>query len=288
MKKILCVCLLAAVSAACLAAQDVFATIGGTILDPSGAAVSNVKVTVTNTDRNQVIRTVTSDVNGVYSAPLLPIGAYSVKVEVSGFKTETRTGIVVNVADDLKINMSLQVGAITDAIEVKEEVTPVETGTAAAATTIDGTQVRELALNTRNYEALVALMPGGLKHVFYTNSGSESVEMALKMAIAYHRVRGEGSRVRLIGREKGYHGVNFGGMSVGGMVANRKMFGTLLAGVDHIRHTHGDPREGLNRHLFAGFQFAAVAFLASALWLHGVMLGFVSGHGFSRAEPIRK
>ena len=66
----------------------------------------------------------------------------------------------VNVADDLKINISLQVGAVTDAIEVKEEVTPVETGTAAAATTIDGTQVRELALNTRNYEALVALMPG--------------------------------------------------------------------------------------------------------------------------------
>ncbi len=94
---------------------------------------------------------------------------------------------------------------------------------------------------------LVALMPGGLKHVFYTNSGSESVETALKMAIAYHRVRGEGSRVRLIGREKGYHGVNFGGMAVGGMVANRKMFGTLVAGVDHLRHTHGDPRNAFSR-----------------------------------------
>ena len=94
---------------------------------------------------------------------------------------------------------------------------------------------------------LVALMPGGLKHVFYTNSGSESVETALKMAIAYHRLRGEGARVRLIGREKGYHGVNFGGMSVGGMVANRKMFGTLVAGVDHLRHTHGDPRNFFSR-----------------------------------------
>jgi len=160
MKKLLCVCLLAALSVACLAAQDVFATIGGTILDPSGAAVPNAKVTITNTDRNQVIRTVTTDVNGVYSAPLLPIGTYSVEVETSGFKTETRTGIVLNVADDRKINISLQVGAVSDAIEVKEEVTPVETGTAAAATTIDGTQVRELALNTRNYEALVGLMPG--------------------------------------------------------------------------------------------------------------------------------
>ncbi|MDB5820749.1 MAG: aminotransferase [Rhizobacter sp.] len=85
---------------------------------------------------------------------------------------------------------------------------------------------------------LTQLTPKGLNKVFFTNSGSESVETALKMAIAYHRVRGEGSRTRLIGRERGYHGVNFGGISVGGIVSNRKMFGTLLAGVDHIRHTH--------------------------------------------------
>lgn len=88
-------------------------------------------------------------------------------------------------------------------------------------------------------ERLANLMPGDLNKVFFTNSGSESVETALKMAIAYHRVRGEGHRTRLIGREKGYHGVNFGGTSVGGMPANRKMFGSLVNGVDHIRHTHG-------------------------------------------------
>jgi beta-alanine--pyruvate transaminase len=87
-------------------------------------------------------------------------------------------------------------------------------------------------------EQVVKLTPPGLNKVFFTNSGSESVETALKMAIAYHRVRGEGARTRLIGRERGYHGVNFGGISVGGIVANRKMFGTLLAGVDHMRHTH--------------------------------------------------
>jgi beta-alanine--pyruvate transaminase len=86
------------------------------------------------------------------------------------------------------------------------------------------------------------LAPAGMGKVFFTNSGSESVETALKMAIAYHRVRGEGQRTRLIGRERGYHGVNFGGISVGGMVANRKMFGSLLAGVDHIRHTHDPAR----------------------------------------------
>jgi beta-alanine--pyruvate transaminase len=85
-----------------------------------------------------------------------------------------------------------------------------------------------------------------MNRVFFTNSGSESVDTALKMAIAYHRVRGEGARTRLIGRERGYHGVNFGGISVGGMVANRKMFGSLLAGVDHIRHTHDPSRNAFS------------------------------------------
>lgn len=86
--------------------------------------------------------------------------------------------------------------------------------------------------------ALVSIAPKGLDHVLYTNSGSESVETALKVALAYHRVKGDGSRFRLIGRERGYHGVNFGGISVGGIVTNRKMFGTLLTGVDHMPHTH--------------------------------------------------
>jgi beta-alanine--pyruvate transaminase len=95
-------------------------------------------------------------------------------------------------------------------------------------------------------ERLAQLTPAGLNRVFFTNSGSESVETALKMAIAYHRVRGEASRTRLIGRERGYHGVNFGGISVGGMVANRKMFGSLLAGVDHIRHTHDPARNAFS------------------------------------------
>lgn len=95
-------------------------------------------------------------------------------------------------------------------------------------------------------ERVADIAPEGLSKVFFTNSGSESVETALKMAIAYHRVRGEASRTRLIGRERGYHGVNFGGISVGGMVANRKMFGTLLAGVDHIRHTHDPARNSFS------------------------------------------
>ncbi len=84
---------------------------------------------------------------------------------------------------------------------------------------------------------LVKLTPGDLDRVFFSNSGSESVESALKIAVAYHRVRGEAARTRLIGREKAYHGVGFGGISVGGMVNNRKWFGSLLPGVDHLPHT---------------------------------------------------
>ncbi|MGR3722530.1 aminotransferase class III-fold pyridoxal phosphate-dependent enzyme [Abyssibius alkaniclasticus] len=85
---------------------------------------------------------------------------------------------------------------------------------------------------------IIDIAPKGIEHVFYTNSGSESVESALKMALAYHRARGQGTRTRLIGRERGYHGTNFGGISVGGIVNNRKFFGSLLTGVDHLPHTH--------------------------------------------------
>ncbi|MDP1648471.1 MAG: aspartate aminotransferase family protein [Rubrivivax sp.] len=95
-------------------------------------------------------------------------------------------------------------------------------------------------------ERVVHIAPAGMSKVFFTNSGSEAVETALKMALAYHRVRGEGTRTRLIGRERGYHGVNFGGVSVGGMVGNRKTFATGLPGVDHIRHTHEPARNAFS------------------------------------------
>lgn len=94
---------------------------------------------------------------------------------------------------------------------------------------------------------LVSIAPKGFEHVFFTNSGSESVDTALKIAIAYHRARGNATKVRLIGRERGYHGVNFGGTSVGGMVNNRKAFGALVAGVDHLRHTHNLEKNAFSR-----------------------------------------
>jgi beta-alanine--pyruvate transaminase len=96
-------------------------------------------------------------------------------------------------------------------------------------------------------DRLAAIAPQGFKRVFFTNSGSESVDSALKIALAYHRARGESQRFRLIGRERGYHGVNFGGISVGGLSHNRKTFGPGVAGVDHIRHTHDVSRNAFSR-----------------------------------------
>ena len=96
-------------------------------------------------------------------------------------------------------------------------------------------------------ERIAPLLPKGITRMFFTNSGSESVDTALKLALAYHRVRGEGHRMRLIGREKGYHGVNFGGTAVGGIVGNRKIFGALVTGVDHIRHTHDLAKNAFSR-----------------------------------------
>ncbi len=94
---------------------------------------------------------------------------------------------------------------------------------------------------------VAAIMPAGLDRIFFTNSGSESVDTALKIALAVQRARGQGSRTRLIGRERGYHGTGFGGVGVGGIVNNRRAFGPGLAGTDHIRHTHGLPGNSFAR-----------------------------------------
>ncbi len=94
---------------------------------------------------------------------------------------------------------------------------------------------------------IAAMAPGDLDHVFFTNSGSEAVDTALKIALAYWNVRGQGQRTRLIGRERGYHGVGFGGISVGGIVNNRKFFGGLLTGVDHLPHTYNRAEQAFSR-----------------------------------------
>jgi beta-alanine--pyruvate transaminase len=125
------------------------------------------------------------------------------------------------------------VDAITRQAELMDYAPPFQMGHPSAFTF--ATRLGEIA-------------PKGLDRIFFTNSGSESVETALKIALAYHAARGEARRTRLIGRERGYHGVNFGGMSVGGMVNNRRVFGpTLIPGVDHLRHTHDLARNAFSR-----------------------------------------
>ena len=97
-------------------------------------------------------------------------------------------------------------------------------------------------------ERIAAIAPQGMQQVFFTNSGSEAVDTALKIAVAYHRLRGQGTRTRFIGRERSYHGVNIGGTSVSGVAANRKAYsGMLMPGVDHLRHTHDPSRNAFSR-----------------------------------------
>jgi beta-alanine--pyruvate transaminase len=110
-------------------------------------------------------------------------------------------------------------------------------------------------------ERVAALAPKGMGHVFFTNSGSEAIDTAMKIAVGYHRLRGEGTRTRFVGRERSYHGVNLAGISLGGVPANRKAYsGALLPGVDHLRHTHGLPEN-----LFAKGEPPAGADLADEL-----------------------
>ncbi len=128
---------------------------------------------------------------------------------------------------------------------------PIVEAICKAAGELDFAPTFQLA-HPRAFEAaakVALLMPEGLDRIFFTNSGSESVDTALKIALAYQRARGQGTRTRLIGRERGYHGVGFGGISVGGIVGNRRQFGTLLTGVDHLRHTHDLARNAYSRGL---------------------------------------
>ncbi len=146
--------------ASAVLAQDITGSIAGTIVDASGAGVPGAKVTVTSLDRNQVLRTATTDGAGNYSAPLLPVGKFSVSVEAKGFKKASETDITLNVNDKLTVNLKLEVGDVQQEVTVQAAPIAVELQSPVQSTLVNGTQIRELALVTRNYEQLVALMPG--------------------------------------------------------------------------------------------------------------------------------
>lgn len=165
---------LLACSAIAVNAQNITGSISGTVTDEKGGAVPKVAVTLTNTDQNIVVRTVTTDEQGQYVAPLLPIGRYKVTAELTGFKKAEQTGIVLNVNDKLSVNLTLQVGTVTEVVTVEANPLEVETQSAMPAGLITGTQVRELSLSARNYEQLVSMMPGvstnGADQLYFGNS----------------------------------------------------------------------------------------------------------------------
>ena len=132
----------------------------GTVSDSKGGVVPNARVTITNTDQQVVVRTLTTDDRGEYAAPLLPVGRYSVTAEIAGFKKVTQSGVVLNVNDKLAVNFNLEVGTVSETVSVEANALQVDTQSASATGVVTGTQVRELSLNSRNYAALVLLVPG--------------------------------------------------------------------------------------------------------------------------------
>ncbi len=144
-----------------LPAQETTGTIGGTVLDSSGAPVPGATVSITAQDRNIEVRTTKTDAAGNYSAPQLLVGKYSVSVEAQGFKTSVKKDITLNASDSLNISVRLEVGDVKDTVTVEAAPFQVQLQHGAVqSNTINGTQIRELALVTRNYEQLVQLMPG--------------------------------------------------------------------------------------------------------------------------------
>ncbi len=143
-----------------VSAQNVTGTITGTVSDAKGGFMPNLTVTVTNADQQVVVRSLTTDERGQFVAALLPVGRYNVSVEASGFKKAVRSGIVLNVDDRIGVNITLEVGSISDTVSVQADALQVDTETATATGVISGVQVRELSLNSRNYAQLVLLVPG--------------------------------------------------------------------------------------------------------------------------------
>ncbi|HKS80434.1 MAG TPA: carboxypeptidase regulatory-like domain-containing protein [Candidatus Acidoferrales bacterium] len=147
------------VASICLS-QNITAYLTGTVTDPSGAVVSGASVTLHNVDLNTDVITVKTDSGGAYTATELPLGTYTVSVEATGFKKFLASDVVLHVGEHRTLDIKLEVGQVTEQVTVTAATVPIETSSAAQDTTITGTQIRELQLNNRNFEQLVALQPG--------------------------------------------------------------------------------------------------------------------------------
>lgn len=149
-----------AMAPALLVAQEVTGNISGIVVDPTGAAIPNASVIIKDASRNQVMKTIATDGAGEFTATLLPLGTYSISAEANGFKQLVKSNIELHVNDRLNIRMELQIGATSEQVTVEATTLQVETQSPAASSLISGTEVRELALNNRNYTQLIGLMPG--------------------------------------------------------------------------------------------------------------------------------
>src|SRR5947207_5131491 len=145
------VCLVAALGSA-TGAQEVTGSIVGAVHDQSGAAIAGASIAIQNADQNNaVVRVVISNGDGEYVAPFLPVGHYTLIAEAKDFKKVERRGIKLDVKDRLTVNFSLSPGSVTESVTVEADASPVELQTATASGLISGTEIRELAINTRNY-----------------------------------------------------------------------------------------------------------------------------------------
>ena len=140
--------------------QEVTGNISGNVVDQAGAALPKAQVTVLNTERNQVMSRTTTDQEGLFTAPLLPIGKYAVTVEAPGFKKITKADIELHVSDRLSFRFEMVVGDVNQSVTVEESALVVQTQNAAAESLLNGTEIRELSLNNRNYIQLIGLLPG--------------------------------------------------------------------------------------------------------------------------------
>lgn len=153
--------LLLAFFAACISwGQNITATLTGTVTDPSGSAVAGATVTIHNNNTNTDVRTVSTDPAGVYTVPDLPFGTYTVTIKGTGFKNFVANEVTLHVGDHRTLDAKLEVGQVTETVQVSVSEVPVDTSSSAQDTTITGTQIRELQLNNRNFIQLLSLQPG--------------------------------------------------------------------------------------------------------------------------------